>query len=282
MTDIHQDDKGVGEDTGRLDCAWRRWASLAVGAALILAALFGFVVLPLAQGTPIGLSAWNAICRALGVAPSTPAILTPPSEATAQPVSEVAWSPQVLQALGAGRPEAGAAVAEMCAGCHGEAGLSEDPSFPNLAGQSALALYKQMHDFRSGSRASDIMGPVAEGLDDQMILDLSSYYAHLARGTLDPDIARPGDAATAQLINRGAPERGIPACVSCHGTRSGGPMETPTIAGQKADYLAAQLHAYADGSRRNDVYGRMRAIAGALTPDEIDRIAAYYASTPPR
>jgi cytochrome c553 len=119
-------------------------------------------------------------------------------------------------------------------------------------------------------------------MDEQSILDVSAYYASLGRGTLDPDVAQLDDAATAQLINRGDPSRGIPACVSCHGTRSGGPMETPTIAGQNADYLAAQLRAYAADTRTNDVYARMRTIAVALTEDEIVRLSAYYGGQVPQ
>lgn len=258
-----------------------RNAGILVGSALVLFAVVGFVVLPIVQGEPVGLGAWNAICRALGIQPGTPAVVAPESTATAQPVSEVAWTSSLINRLSAGTPAAGATVAETCVGCHGDLQTPQaDPTFPRLAGQSALAIYKQLHDFKSGSRPSDVMGPITEGLDEQMMVDVSAYYASLAKGTLDPDSARTEDAATAELINRGSPSRGIPACVACHGSRSGGPIETPTLAGQNADYLAAQLRAYADGTRQNDVYGRMRSIAAALTPQEIDSLAAYYAGVP--
>jgi cytochrome c553 len=153
------------------------------------------------------------------------------------------------------------------------------PGFPSLAGQSALAIYKQLHDFRSGSRDNAMMGPMAAGLDDQTIVDLSVYYASLAKGTLDPNRIVTADPVIADLVLRGDPARLIPACVSCHGFGAGGPVETPTLAGQHAEYLAAQLRAYAAGERINDVYGRMRTIASALTEDEIVRLADYYATT---
>jgi cytochrome c553 len=232
------------------------------------------------QGSEVG-SLWSAICRAVGIQPGTPAVLVAESETPAEPVSQVVWTSDLIGQLDARDPAAGETVAELCIGCHGDADDPQaDPLYPKLAGQSALAIYKQMHDFGSGSRPSDFMTPIVESPDEDAILDVSAYYASLGRGTLDPDVAVLDDAETAQLINRGDPARGIPACVSCHGTRSGGPMETPTIAGQNADYLAAQLRAYADGSRRNDVYARMRTIAAALTEDEIIRVSAYYAGVP--
>lgn len=269
-------------DPRATDRAWRRRAAIGAGSALVLAALFGFVILPIAQGSQIGIDAWTAICRALGINAGSPAIQTPVSEATAAPVSQVAWTAEIIDRLGAAGPEAGAVAAELCAGCHGDSGVPVDPTFPSIAGQSALAIYKQMHDFRSGSRASDVMMPIAQELDDQAIVDVSAFYAAQTKGTLDPNALASGDDIVARLINEGDPTRGIAACVSCHGTRAGGPIETPTIAGQTADYIAAQLRAYAAGTRANDVYGRMRSIAARLTEAEIDQLAAVYAAAPMR
>ena len=263
----------------RTDPSWKGSVALILAAVLIVGGLLGFVVIPIAQGNAIGLSAFTAICRALGILPGTPAASQPVSEASAQPVSNVAWTPDILRALGGGDSNAGAAAAAACSGCHGETGVSPSPVFPSLAGQSALAIYKQLHDFRSGSRPNSMMGPMAEGLDDQTIVDLAVYYASVTKGTLDPNRIVAADPATAEIILRGDPARLIPACVSCHGFGAGGPVETPTLAGQQADYLAAQLRAYASDQRVNDVYGRMRVIAAALSEDEIARIAAYYATT---
>ena len=55
-------------------------------------------------------------------------------------------------------------------------------------------------------------------------------------------------------------------------------METPTISGQSQAYLAAQMNAFALGVRKNDVFNRMRDVAGRLTPQEIDALARYYAA----
>ena len=43
--------------------------------------------------------------------------------------------------------------------------------------------------------------------------------------------------------------------------------------------MVAQLNAYADVSRKNDVYGRMRDIARRLTPEEREQLARYLQGT---
>ena len=46
--------------------------------------------------------------------------------------------------------------------------------------------------------------------------------------------------------------------------------------GPQADYLTRQLDAFADGTRGNDVYRRMRDIAARLTSSERRRLGEYY------
>jgi len=47
------------------------------------------------------------------------------------------------------------------------------------------------------------------------------------------------------------------------------------ITGQNQDYLLGQLNAFASGQRKNDIYGRMRDVAGKLTPEERAALARY-------
>ena len=50
----------------------------------------------------------------------------------------------------------------------------------------------------------------------------------------------------------------------------------PSLSGQYATYTAAQLNAYADGSRKSDGSTKvMRNIAELLTPDQIKAISSY-------
>lgn len=252
-------------------------AGAAIGAVLLAGMLFGFVLLPVMQGRQAGIDAWTAFCRSLGIGPGTPAASSPVDTSAPRPVSDVAWTPAVLAALagatGPSRPEA----AQQCASCHGEQGIATDPAYPNLAGQSAAAIFKQLHDYRSGARVHEVMTPMAQGLSEADLAPLAVHFAAQPKGSLDVTARADRNLPIADLVFRGAPERGIPACQACHGARSGGPIETPTLSRQNEAYLADQLRRYARGDRGNDVYGRMRGFAAKLTEDEIRRLAAFYA-----
>ena len=78
------------------------------------------------------------------------------------------------------------------------------------------------------------------------------------------------------LVTNGDIARNLPPCSACHGIRSGGPIETPTLTSQYAQYIEAQLKAFASGERHNDIYHRMRSVASKLTPSEIRLLATYY------
>lgn len=69
-------------------------------------------------------------------------------------------------------------------------------------------------------------------------------------------------------------------CIGCHGIKgykSSFPQvyHVPKIAGQNAEYLAAALKEYADGSRS---FPTMQAVAQSLTPQDMADLAAYYSS----
>jgi cytochrome c553 len=260
------------------DRSWRVRSSIAVITIVVVAALLGFVVLPVVQGRSAGVDAFTAICRALGLEAGSPAVRQPLSATRAEPVSKVAWTGDVIARLhDPNEAKAADLAANNCASCHGADGVSPDPQFPHMAGQSAFAIYKQLHDFKNGARGNEIMASVVEALDDQQMADIAAYYAAFTKGALDPTTPATDDPAIVRLVERGITDRGLPACASCHGAHAGGPVETPTLAGQRHEYLVAQLRAFAKGERRNDIYHRMRDIAKKLTDTEIEELAAYYA-----
>jgi cytochrome c553 len=260
------------------DGRWGLAAAAVVAGALTFSIVFGFIVLPLAQAPGAGIDAWTAICRAVGVKPGTPAHPQPPVSATAQPVSQVVWSPRTLTILASADPRPGAELASgLCASCHGEDGLTVSDQFPKLAGQSPAAIYKQLSDFRSGARANDQMTAVAQSLTPDQLAEVAAYFGHLRAGSiLGRAYFDPGARGLARLVGRGDPARRIPPCEACHAAGAGGPPEAPVISGQNAAYLERQLLAFRSGQRRNDVYERMRDIAQRLSPDEIHRLSEAY------
>ncbi len=70
-----------------------------------------------------------------------------------------------------------AAAPEVCAQCHGADGIAVIPEAPNLAGENAIYLDTQLQAFRSGKRASEIMGPIAADLDDEALRAAVAWYA---------------------------------------------------------------------------------------------------------
>jgi|SRR5215470_5529699 len=262
-----------------LDQPWRVWATLAVIGILTFGVLLGVIIIPVVQGRGAGLDAYTAICRALGILPGSPAHPQPSDRTPPTPVSQVVWTPEVLQILARADPERGRAkVLEVCVACHGEQGVSVAPDFPHLAGQSGAAIYKQLHDYRTGSRTNPLMTDIAKALDESVIADVAAYYAGQPKRNPNPATLADAPAAIVQLVELGAPDRNIPPCAACHRPGSGGPIETPILAEQRPEYIVLQLSTYASGERRNDVYGRMRTIAARLTQAEKDGLARYYAA----
>ncbi len=235
----------------------------------------GFLILPVIDANNTGIDSLTAICRALGIAaPAKQA----PSTQTAVPASMTAWDATTLDAVALGDPVAGAALAQdSCVACHDPNGLTTDPAtIPSTTGQSARALYKQLSDMKRGERPNDVMKPILDELSQKQLADLAAYYSRLPRRNHDIHAIASARGGAIVLATKGDVSRALPACEACHGANAGGPLEVPMLTGQYPDYIAAQLRAYASGARKNDIYGRMRRIAGKLTDQEIKDVAAYY------
>lgn len=84
-----------------------------------------------------------------------------------------------------------------------------------------------------------------------------------------PALAEGGDPRAGRRLAGGQ-------CAACHGNDGIAVAPgAPNLAGQVADYVAAQLRAYRSGERRNEV---MSVAAQGLTDAQIADLAAWYAS----
>ena len=79
----------------------------------------------------------------------------------------------------AGDAAAGKAKSATCAGCHGANGISPTPMYPNLAGQKAAYIVKQLKAFKDGSRAEPTMKAMTAALSDADMANLAAYYEGL-------------------------------------------------------------------------------------------------------
>jgi len=79
----------------------------------------------------------------------------------------------------AGDVAAGKAKAAQCAACHGAAGISPMDLYPNLAGQKAQYLVKQLNDYRTGARKDPTMQAMVGALSDADVDNLAAFYASI-------------------------------------------------------------------------------------------------------
>jgi len=181
------------------------------------------------------------------------------------------------QAAAVGSVEAGRTKSATCAACHGVDGNSVTPDWPMLAGQHASYIVKQLKAFKANERTDVTMKPFADMLSEQDMLDVAAYFS---AQTPSPKGADPALVTLGQQVYRGGiPERGVPACIACHGPKGdGNPLAAyPRIGFQHAAYTTKQLNAYASGDRRSDVdlNQMMRNVAELLFEDEIRALASY-------
>ena len=170
----------------------------------------------------------------------------------------------------------------VCVACHSADGNSLLPENPKLAGQHEDYLYKQMREFKGWDgaapvRENAIMGAMVAGLEDEDMKGLAKYFASFE---LQPESSK--NLETMELGQKiwrgGIASKGVPACAACHGPAGAGlPAQYPRLAGQFADYSAAQLKAFRDGGRENDPNRMMRMIALKMTDAEMNAVSDYAA-----
>jgi cytochrome c553 len=187
-------------------------------------------------------------------------------------VSLLSWS---NAARAEGNATAGQAKAATCAACHGVDGNSVNPEWPSLASQHSQYIVKQLKAFKGGVRKSDMMTPMAMGLSDQDMEDLGAYFAGQTARGLEADKSKVE--LGQRLFRGGNAKTQTPACLACHGPSGrGNPMAMyPSIRGQQAIYVSAQLNAYKKGSRTTDATKAMNEIAAKLSDEEIQAVASF-------
>jgi cytochrome c553 len=166
---------------------------------------------------------------------------------------------------------AGKQKAELCAGCHGEDGISQTENIPSLAGQPDQFTQWQLVFFRSGARKSEQMQGIAEQIDNDDIRNLGAYFASLA----PPKAAKPDD--DPDLSRKGAQAAAGRRCASCHTDSFAGTKAVARIAGQREDYLLKALHDYKAGLRSGGGVAAMADVAYPLSEEEITALAHYLA-----
>lgn len=174
----------------------------------------------------------------------------------------------------------GARIAmQICSGCHGVGGRSESPMFPKLNAQTPEYIEAQLKGFREHARgentARDYMWGMAALLDAAAVKSLADYFSHQAatRGaTGDATLMTKGQ----EIFEHGVPDKGVPACASCHGAEAQGAGTFPRLAGQHKEYLLHQIEVFKNGTRGNAPV--MSAVAHTLNDEQAKAVAVYLQS----
>lgn len=198
----------------------------------------------------------------------------------------VAISPATAQDAATIATQGNGKGAAPCQTCHApDGGGQASGGFPRLAGENAAYLQAQLEAFASGMRDNPVMKLQASALTEAERKALAIYFSRM------PAVATPDAAGTTPfadpqhlgetLATRGRWSKQVPACVQCHGPGGVGVgADFPPLAGQSANYLAAQLKAFRSGSRHNDPMGLMRNISHSLSDQDIDAVAHWFAAQP--
>lgn len=173
-------------------------------------------------------------------------------------------------------------VNQVCVACHAADGNSPTPANPSLAGQHPEYTYKQLMNFKpqggkKAERENGVMAGMVASLSEDDMKNLAAYFAAQKakpRAARDAALAKQGEA----IYRGGILAKGVAACASCHAPNGAGmPAQFPRLAGQHAEYTAAQLKAFRGGQRANDAGQMMRGVAAKMNDQEIAAVSEYIA-----
>jgi cytochrome c553 len=171
--------------------------------------------------------------------------------------------PAPVSAEGDAAYRAGAEVAAICTGCHGENGVSTTAGIPSLAGQQPVYLIVSTQEYASGGRGHAEKEQMLQELGDVDIEKMAMYFASQTPGLREPPPF--GDPVAGEPLTA--------TCGGCHGARgvSHDPM-VPNLAGQEPNYLVSAIKAYRDRERSHED------MVAERSDEEIEDIAAFYST----
>jgi cytochrome c553 len=111
-----------------------------------------------------------------------------------------AWLGAAMAAAAASAADAPPVQVLACQACHGHGGISRDDDIPNLAGQKAEYLARQLEAFRDGSRRNDLMSAIAAQLDAQDIQRLAAYWSQASGRSAAASAAAPHVATLSPMV----------------------------------------------------------------------------------
>ena len=169
-----------------------------------------------------------------------------------------------------------------CVTCHGQSGQGTNNGyFPRIAGKPGGYLYNQLVAFRDGTRKYPPMNYLVAYLPDSYLREISEHFAQQRppfaareQANVDQTTLTRGQS----LVTGGDNQKGIPACVACHGKGlTGMNPGIPGLVGLRPNYIAAQLISWRVGNRHAAEPDCMKRVATRLSDTDITAVAAWRA-----
>lgn len=167
-----------------------------------------------------------------------------------------------------------------CTTCHGTEGWGAySGAYPQIAGQHASVVIKQVLDISAGRRDNPEMLQIARELVAQGAQTLADVAAYVASLKMNPDPGV-GDADDDELEEATRTYQQV--CSACHGTNGEGNAEdmVPLLQGQNYEYLLRQLRRIQAGVRKN-ANQKMREMIRSLPEKELELLATYISRLEP-
>ncbi len=176
-----------------------------------------------------------------------------------------------------GADEAAKLDTQQCSICHGYGGTTSSELFPHLAGEPAPYIINQLKEFRDKSRSDEnakrFMWGISSRLTDEQIEQLAAFYeskpaVHEGRisNQAEYDHGR-------NIFSSGLPDKGVPACMTCHGEKGEGSDSVPRLGGQNEAYLKRQLNVFYGNDR--PAAAVMHEVVKGLSQADVEAIAQY-------
>jgi cytochrome c553 len=161
-------------------------------------------------------------------------------------------------------------LTDVCAGCHGEAGVPMDKTVPVIWGQKRAYILNQLLDFKYGRRKNDMMTPIVESLSKSDMEALATHFAEQKWPALDAAAPSADDVTAARDILHSVN------CDGCHQAEYQGDTQRPRLAGQQAEYLLKTMNDFRTGDRKT--YIGMTALMQSVHEEALKPVSEYLAS----
>lgn len=159
--------------------------------------------------------------------------------------------------------------AELCAACHGAAGVPTIENVPVLWGQTEGYIYLQLKDLKKNVRTSPLMNAIAADMSREDMFAYAKHFAAKPWPNLNQPSAQPDVAKVALVANSSI------GCTGCHLANFQGNSAIPRLAGQKQSYLLDSMEAFRSRTRANNP--GMSDLMNAASPEDLTALAAYLA-----